>query len=180
MSDIVKNNSDSLTAEFVRLLKQHERQLNGYILALVMDWHVADEIAQETSVRLWEQFGEYHREMDFGAWARTVARYQVLTYRKRIARDRERFSQQVVDTIADRMEGMQSELDGQLDAMMDCITLLSEGRRNLVQLCYRGDRTIKQVAEDIGQTYEATYKALERIRKTLQDCIEKKQHPGKE
>lgn len=165
---------DQTTADFVRLLKQHERQLNGYILALVSDWHVADEIAQETSVRLWEQFGEYRREMDFGAWARTIARYQVLTYRKRLARERLRFSQRFVDTVADRLETMWPDLSGQLDAMIDCLSLLSEAERNLIRLCYRGDRSIKQVADELGRTHHATYKAVERIRKTLQLCVEKK------
>jgi RNA polymerase sigma-70 factor, ECF subfamily len=166
------------TADFVRLLKQHERQLNGYIMALVSDWHVADEIAQETSVRLWEQFGEYRSEMDFGAWARTIARYQVLTYRKRLARERLRFSQRFVDTVADRLETMLPELDGQLDALIDCLSRLTEAERNLIRLCYRGDRTIKQVADELGRTHHATYKALERVRENLHLCIEKKTGGG--
>jgi RNA polymerase sigma-70 factor, ECF subfamily len=169
-----KTDSDALTAEFVRLLKQHERQLNGYIMALVSDWHVADEIAQETCIRLWEQFHNYRRDMDFGAWARTIARYEVLSYHKRISRERLRFSQQFIDTVAQRWEGMRSELNGQLDALMDCMSLLADQQYKLVRLCYRGDRTIKQVADDLGRPYDATYKALERARKTLHDCVLKK------
>lgn len=165
---------DRSTTEFVRLLKQHERQLNGYIMALVSDWHVADEIAQETSVRLWEQFHEYRREMDFGVWARAIARFQVLTYRKRTMRERMRFSQRFVDTVANRMETMWPELNGQLDSLRDCMSQLSDDHRRLIQLCYRDDRTIKQVAQDLGRTYHSTYKAVERVRKALHDCIEKK------
>jgi RNA polymerase sigma-70 factor, ECF subfamily len=168
------SDSDQLAAEFVRLLKQNERQLNGYIMALVSDWHVADEIAQETSVRLWEQFREYRRDMDFGAWARTIARYQVMTHRRRLARERMRFSPRFVETVAVRFESMLPELNGQLNAMIDCMSLLEDSQQNLIRLCYRGDMTIKQVAEANGRTYDATYKAVERIRKNLHDCIEKK------
>lgn len=170
----MRRDPDQLTMEFVRLLKQHERQLNGYIMALVSDWHVADEIAQETSVRLWEQFHEYRRDMDFGVWARTIARFQVLTYRKRMTRERLRFSQKFVDTVADRLETMWPDLNGQVDALLDCMSHLSEEHRSLIRLCYRDDRTIKEVADELGRTYHSTYKMVERVRKTLHDCIEKK------
>ena len=141
---------DDLTAEFVRLLKQHERQLNGYIMALVSDWHAADEIAQETSIRLWKEFHDYRREMDFGAWARTIARYEVLSHQKRIHRERLRFSQRFIETVAKRWETMSPELNAQLDALMDCMSLLPDEQYRLIRLCYHSDRTIKQVAERPG------------------------------
>jgi RNA polymerase sigma-70 factor, ECF subfamily len=169
---------DALTAEFVRLLKQHERQLNAYIMALVSDWHAADEIAQETSLRLWKEFHDYRRDMDFGVWARTIARFEVLSYQKRIRRERMRFSQRFVDTVAARWEAMRPELVGQLDALMDCMSELTDEQYKLVRLSYRGDRTIKQVAEDLGRPYTATYKALERTRKMLHDCILRKTRHG--
>ncbi len=165
---------NALTEEFVGLLKQHDRELNGYILALVSDPHVADEIAQETSIRLWKEFGQYRREMDFGVWARTIARYEVLSYHKRVHRDRLRFGQDFVDVVADRWEAMSSQLSGKLTALMDCMALLADEQYTLVRLCYRDDRTIKQIAEDLGRPYPATYKALERARKILHDCILKK------
>lgn len=165
---------NALTEEFVGLLKQHDRQLNRYILALVSDLHVADEIAQETSIRLWKEFGQYRREMDFGVWARTIARYEVLSYRKRTHRDRLRFSQEFIDVVAERWETMSPELCRRLNALMDCMALLAEEQYTLIRLCYRDDRTIKQVAEDLGRPYPATYKALERARKVLHDCILKK------
>jgi len=73
-------------AEFVRLLKRHERRLNGYVLALVQNWNDADDILQAVAVRLWEQFDEYRPDGDFGAWACKIAYYEVLTYRKRKGR----------------------------------------------------------------------------------------------
>lgn len=164
----------ALAAEFVRLLKQHERQLNGYIMALVSDWHVADEIAQETSIKLWAEFHQYRRDMDFGVWARTIARFEVLSYGKRMARERMRFSQRFVDAVADRWEATWPDLKVKLDALMDCMSKLPDEQYKLVRLCYRGDRSIKEVAEQLGRSHQATYKALERARKTLHDCIVRK------
>ena len=75
--------------DFVRLLVEHERRLEGFILALVPNWAVAEDIAQETKLRLWEQFGQFDRNQDFGSWACTIAYYQVLSYRKSNKRSRE-------------------------------------------------------------------------------------------
>ena len=53
------------TAEFVRLLKQHDRRLSAYVHSLVPDWNEAEDIVQDTSVRLWEQFDKYDSDSNF-------------------------------------------------------------------------------------------------------------------
>ena len=74
------------TREYLRLLGQHERRLRGFILSLVPNRADADDIAQEVKIRLWEQFDSYDPTKDFGVWARTIAHYQVLTYREKQSR----------------------------------------------------------------------------------------------
>ena len=75
----------ALTEEFLRLLGHHEASLRRYIDALMPNGNDADNIAQEVRLRLWRQLGDYDRSKDFGPWARTIARYVILTYRKRQA-----------------------------------------------------------------------------------------------
>src|SRR5262245_25315175 len=84
--------------EFSRLLERHERHVYAYILSLVGNRTEADEILQETYIRLFQRAEDFSG--DFRAWACAVARFQVMTYRKRVRRDRLRFSQEFVDTIA--------------------------------------------------------------------------------
>ena len=84
-------NQDARTREFVQLLTQNERRLYAYILSLVPRWADADDILQETNLRLWEEFDKYLRNTDFASWAMRVAFFQVLTFRKRHGRDRSPF-----------------------------------------------------------------------------------------
>ena len=72
----------SFVASFVRLFQQYERGLYRYILSLVLNVAAADDISQNTSLLLWEEFGRFDLNTDFGAWARTIAYYQVLKYRQ--------------------------------------------------------------------------------------------------
>ena len=161
------------TAQFVRLLTQHERRVYAYILALVGDWNDADEIQQETSVRLWEQFDHYEPGTDFGAWACTIAHYQILTHRKQRQRAAGRFSDRLLETLAAEAEPVLAEADARHRALAGCIDQLSASARHTVQLAYQGGRSASDVAAALGQKVDAFYKALQRARRTLHDCIER-------
>ena len=65
-------NCERQTKDFLVLFQQHERQIYGYILSLVPNIASADDISQNTSLRLWERFDQFDPNKDFGAWARAI------------------------------------------------------------------------------------------------------------
>lgn len=158
----------------MRLLAQHERSLCAYILALVPNWADADEIAQETKLRLWEQFDQFEPGSQFGAWARSVAHYQVLTYRRRQQRDGARFSPETVELLAAEAESQIDDVSPRHHALERCLNRLSDSNRDLVVQCYaEQNQSIREVAEQLGRTYDATRRSLLRIRKLLADCVDR-------
>ncbi len=146
----------------------------GYILSLVPDWNDADEILQETCLRLWERFDAFEPGTDFGAWACTIAKFQVLTFRKTKSRNKLLFSDEFINLVAAEQNTQAELLDSRRTALERCIEKLSERNRQLLRSCYESNTTIAQVAKQIGRTAEATYKALQRIRATLHDCIDRR------
>lgn len=68
MDDSASKNqiANQRTSEFLDLLGQHERRLQSFVVALVPHLADADEIVQQTRLRLWEQFDQYDRARDFG------------------------------------------------------------------------------------------------------------------
>ena len=64
MSDEQSPASDRL-GEFVRLLTEHDRGVLLFILSLVPNWTDAEEIQQETNVKLWQGFGKFQLGSDF-------------------------------------------------------------------------------------------------------------------
>ncbi len=163
--------SPDRTAEFIRLLQAYDRGLHGYILALVGDWEAANDLLQETSVRLWEQFDEFRPDGDFSAWARAIARYQVLNYFNHKKRERLVFSEAFVATVADRAGELSALQSARGEALAECLGKLDDGQRELIRRCYAEEATIKSVADDMGRSLESTYKSVQRIRKSLHDCI---------
>jgi RNA polymerase sigma-70 factor (ECF subfamily) len=65
-------------------------------------------------------------------------------------------------------------LEARRDALRSCLQKLSSTDRQLVQHCYSDSRTtFRRAAEVLGRPVNTVYKALNRIRKALYDCIER-------
>ena len=173
MSDNLQNSAaETSVQQFVRLLTGNERRLKSYVLSLVPNLADAEQIAQDTSLRLWEQFDRYNPALgDFSAWARTIAHYQVMTYRKKLGRERIVFSSELVDLLAERAAAREPELAERQEALVDCLQKLPEHSRELIRLYYVVGVKVRAAAEKLGRTVAATEKAIVRIRRLLYDCI---------
>lgn len=167
---------DERQKSFVRLLTQHERGVYAYILKLVLDWNEANEILQETNVRLWEEFGRFQPGTNFGAWARTIAHYQVLAWRKRRHRSRLVFDNETVECLAVDADGDDDSAtdESRRLALAKCVEQLSSRNRDLLARCYAAKASIRGVAEELCRSTDAVYKALQRIRVALHRCVEQR------
>ena len=164
--------TDDRAAKFVQLLAAHEHCLSSYVLALVPNWSDAEEIIQQTKLRLWEQFDAYDPDKSFGTWACVIARYEVLTFRKRSARSRVHFSQTFVDRVSEELAQTATESDSRMVFLDECVEKLAQWQRDLLwRCCVVGDSTTT-VATQLGRKAESTRKALLRVRRKLFRCIE--------
>jgi RNA polymerase sigma-70 factor (ECF subfamily) len=159
---------------FVRLLTQHQRRVYGYILKLIVNWNDADEILQETNLRLWEEFDRFEPGTDFAAWAIRVAHYQILTWRKKRNRSRLVFDEAAIQTIHVEEQSIMAAGDSREQALMVCLEQLTARNRDLIQRCYAGKHTIRRVAEELNRSAVSVYKSVQRIRLSLHRCIERR------
>lgn len=160
--------------EFVRLLAEHERRLTAYVHALIPYWQDAEDVLQNTKLRLWEQFDSFRPEADFAAWAIAIARYMVRTHRTLCQRQRVCFSDDLLEKIAQNMPSASSRCNDRLSALRECVKTLSNANRELIRLFCEGHQRIKNIACELGQTPSATRVALLRIRRSLYVCVQKR------
>ena len=107
-------------------------------------------------------------------WACVIARFEALAYRRKMARDRLVFREDVFDLMAN--EGLE-ELDERKPeelALEQCLAALPEKQRSFVELAYTPGVKVKEMAEEAGSTAAAFYMRLKRIRRQLMLCVEKK------
>ncbi len=165
---------DAVKEQFVRLMAMHGRRLYAYVLSLVPNWADADEVFQETSVRLWRDFSDFEPNSNFPAWATRVAYFQVLTWRKRAARSQLVFDDDVLQLIAVRHEVLVPFAETRHHALGKCLQELNGHSRDLLSRCYAPGAQVKDVAETLGRKLPAVYKSLQRIRAALRECIERR------
>jgi RNA polymerase sigma-70 factor, ECF subfamily len=160
------------TTEFVALFAAHDRGIYKYILTLLTNPNDTQEVFQETSVTLWQKFGEYRPGSNFFAWACRVAYFEVLRFRQDHRRDRLRFNDDVLQLLAEERPAGEGLLQNRRLALPDCMEKLPTSDRELIEQRYASEETILEIARRTGRPANTLYKALERIRRTLMKCIE--------
>jgi RNA polymerase sigma-70 factor (ECF subfamily) len=166
---------DQRYREFVRLLAEHERRLTAYVHALIPLWQDAEDVLQDTKLRLWEQFDSFRPGSDFAAWAITVAGYMVRTYRTLCQRERVCFSDKLMEKLSESfLPVTASRVEDRLSALAECAKALNAAGRRLLRLVCVEHQRIKDIAGELGQTPAATRKALQRIRQSLFECVQKR------
>lgn len=156
---------------FVALLGAHEREVFAYVYTLLANWNDAQEVMQRVRIRLWQQFDRYDQEKPFGAWARAVAYYLVLAFRKEQSRQREFFSQKIMELVSDTFEEVSEAVAERREALLDCVEKLRADQRRLVDVYYSRNQQISQVAETLGVEPGTLRQSLFRIRKILRECV---------
>jgi len=159
------------TEEFVRLLAANQRRIFSLIRALVPHRVDADDVFQETCVVLWREKERFRPDADFAPWALAIAFNQVRTYRLKNQRNRLTFRDDVLQRIASAEEGMRPELDDRNAALAGCLGKLSEKDQHLILDFYEGRETAKAMAARLGRPANSVYKALQRIRRSLRECV---------
>lgn len=170
----VKARVEDRGAAFLRLYSRHEHEVYGFIVSLVPNWADADEIMQDTCLRLWEQFDKFEPGTNFVAWALTIARYLVLAFRERTGRERAHFSLAFVEALASETERAQPVIEGRKRALAQCLESLPRSQRQLLTMVYEGDQPINRVAEALGRPAAATYQLISRVRRALFECVNRK------
>lgn len=162
--------SDAREKEFADRLVAASRQIFSFIFALVHNIPDAEDIFQQVSLALWEDYEKFDPQADFAAWACGIARHKSLDFLRRKYRDRHEFSPEFIDQLADRQTRQSND---QTEALQTCLAKLRAGDRRVIEACYQQGVSIKEAAESLGRPAGSVYDSLVRIRRSLWSCIQR-------
>ncbi|WP_417380710.1 sigma-70 family RNA polymerase sigma factor [Gimesia sp.] len=158
--------------QFVSLLARHHSLIRGFIGTLLPHQTDADDVFQQTCLVLWRKWDTFDETQSFSSWACGIAFYEVKNFQRVQSRDRHYFSDEILALIAEQQSTSLPETEHRQQTLQNCIQKLDTENRKLIQDCYRGDLSIKEVAEQTGRSCEALYKKLSRLRLKLMDCMQ--------
>ncbi|MBK1833626.1 sigma-70 family RNA polymerase sigma factor [Roseibacillus ishigakijimensis] len=163
------------SAEFVALLTEHQNALRLYVSSLMPGQSQAADVAQQANATIWKRQGDFASGTNFKAWAFAIARYEVLNFRKKQARDsRLVFSEELEEVFAEEIAEKNDDLQERQLALQDCLRRLKSTERELITSRYYEQGTLAEYAARIGRSVGGLKVSLHRVRSKLQLCIEKK------
>ncbi len=154
------------------MLRRHQTQLFAYIYSLVHDLDDADDLFQQTSLVLWDKFGQFDQARSFISWACGVARFEVLNFIRSRHRNRLYFCDELQLML---IAAHEAEDDGRLeerrDALSCCMKKLRERDLLLLEACYARSLGVREVASAWGRSTHSVHNSLRRIRRSLYECV---------
>jgi RNA polymerase sigma-70 factor (ECF subfamily) len=164
--------SSAVVAEFELLFAECESDVKAFVYTLLPHWPDADDVVQRTRIVLWQKFGQFRTGTSFKAWALQVARFEVNNFRRTQRSDRHCFEDRLIDSLAEVRNSMTEELDRRRTVLATCMEKLRPSDRQIIRQCYGPNATTaKEAAERLQRPVNTLYKALNRIRRTLMDCV---------
>jgi RNA polymerase sigma-70 factor (ECF subfamily) len=157
---------------FLSLFLRSEREIFRYVAALVPSVADAEDIVQQTAIALWEKFDAYDPNQPFTPWACRFALNKAKQWIERRQRWQALLENGLVEELAQRREELRPEIESRLRHLEGCVAKLPEEQRSIVEGYYYQRDGIEKLAENSGRTVAATYKVLQRIRQSLQLCVE--------
>ncbi|MBL6766066.1 MAG: sigma-70 family RNA polymerase sigma factor [Verrucomicrobiae bacterium] len=157
---------------FVECFARHEADLRTFVRSLLPTWHDADEVLQQVALVAWRKFDQFDQSTNFIKWACVIARFEALAYRRKMARDRLVFSEELMAQLAEEAAEETEDRRAENAALEACLKKLPADLREFVTLAYTPGTSTKELAERAGVKPGSFYMRLNRIRKTLLDCVE--------
>lgn len=162
-------------AAFVAQLTDCQSALGLYVRGLMPGDRTASDVVQQANAKIWEKRADFEPGTNFKAWALSIARYEVLNYRKRQARDsRLRFSDELEKTIAADVTELNDDFPQRQEALQECLKSLQPGSRELLMSRYGSREVLSEFAARVGRSVGGLKVTLHRLRSTLATCIERR------
>ncbi len=157
---------------FVSLYTREYLKIHNFIFTLIPNHADAEDVLQAAASYMWENFHDFDINSNFLAWAITMAKYQVMAFRKKQSRSRVIFFDETIELIAEQNQKIHNEIDLKNDALRVCLSKLPAKEMTLINLRFREGRKISEIADLINLSLDATYKRFSRIKGMLLKCVE--------
>jgi RNA polymerase sigma-70 factor (ECF subfamily) len=157
--------------EFGELFVRNQNRIYRYICSVIPNRADAEELFQQTNLTLWKTWDRYDPSREFVPWACGIAHNHIRNFLRKKQHKQVVLSQEIIEQLTHTRMENDELLEQRKQALAGCLKKLSPPQRDLIARCYASDQTIKQAAKTSGQTPNAIYKRLRRIRAALHDCI---------
>ena len=163
---------DSRTLEFLKLFVRHEQEIYAYILTLIPNVHDADDLFQDGMTVMWKKFDQFQPGTNFAAWGVQIMRYQILDYRRKLARSkRVLIEDSLFEVLMDYTSTVKDEVAARIEALRKCQTLLNNRSKWILKMRYERNISVEEIASYLKLSRRHVYYILGKINSVLLRCM---------
>jgi RNA polymerase sigma-70 factor, ECF subfamily len=146
MARIAAGDRDAMRALYVR----HHMRVHRFVLRLVRNQTVAEDVISETFLDVWRQAGSFEGRSAVSTWLLAIARFKALSILRRKKEDEldEDGVTALVDPVDNPEVAAQKRDTGQI--LRKCLTALSRDHREIIDLVYYHEKSVEEVAKIVG------------------------------
>ncbi len=159
---------------FVQELTAAQGNLRAYILASLGSTADTSDVLQRTNLVLWKNASKFRSSEKFLPWALTLAKFEILSYCRDKSRDRHVYPEDLAALMLDTARDELGDPSDRNEALKHCLEKLTAQQNEVLKLRYYEDKSISQMATSLKRTENAVKSGLLRVRRALQECIERR------
>jgi RNA polymerase sigma-70 factor (ECF subfamily) len=148
---------------YERLFRRHERSVLASVLAVLGDYHTAQDVAQEAFAVAYAKLGTLCKRSSFGPWVRKIARREAIDIRRTRRRHRA--------AAPSALEVCDPSQDGCLDEenclLLEAVARLPRHEQEVLTLRYFDGHSVKTISEMTGRPVGTVTMQLSRARSRL-------------
>ncbi|MEW5951141.1 MAG: RNA polymerase sigma factor [Elusimicrobiota bacterium] len=168
---------------FKELFERYKTKLYPYLISLCLDKDLAEDIFQETFVKISEKLPSYKKENKFSSWIFTIAR-NIFLDKKKSAKEKFLNSSLAFENSEDEVSPQDYlsesgnphsflEAENKAKALSAAMEKLSEEQREIIALRHFAGLSFKEISENlnipIGTALARFSRGLDKLRESLKD-----------
>jgi RNA polymerase sigma-70 factor (ECF subfamily) len=135
---------------FETLYLRHRSQVFRYLIRLIGNDPVAEEIVNDVFLEVWRNAHRFEAKSQVATWLLGIARYKALSALRR--RSEAQIDEDAVAAIADPADDPETTADRQSRSaiLKKCLAQLPAAQRQVIDLVYFQDKSVEEVAKFVG------------------------------
>jgi RNA polymerase sigma-70 factor (ECF subfamily) len=132
------------------LFARHHVRVYRFVLRLVRDESVAEDLISEVFLDVWRRAGRFEGRSQVSTWLLAIARFKALSALRR--RSDEELDDETAEAIEDTSDDPEVALDkkDKSAAIRKCLQKLSAEHREIIDLVYYHEKSVEEVAKIVG------------------------------
>ena len=160
-------------AAMAEIYSAYQPHCFGYFRSKVYDTNIAEDLTQETFLRVFQDVKKYDRRRAFDAWLLGFCRNVLREHVRRLRGRREVRWAELCLELAESADDEVGLYEDVLPLVPDCMARVAPNSEAVLCAHYRDGKKISEIAIDMKRSLSAVKMQMLRARKAIKSCIRK-------